>query len=112
MKQICILILFASQFLLGSELRSSPAIVTQEIRFRSEDAREIFLVWGINDWKLQDTDLLPQGSYIKNKLMYTPMRSQDGVFTVQLKVRRGAMIDYVFWISKGPANLPTDIWDI
>ncbi|MES2592443.1 MAG: sulfatase [Bacteroidota bacterium] len=86
--------------------------VTQEIRYFSEDAKEVYLVWGINNWQTADAKQIPAGSYIKDNLVYTRMSgNEDGLFSVILNSNQGSLIDYVFWITKGPLEKKTDIWD-
>lgn len=87
-------------------------LLMQEIQYSIKDASEVFLVWGINNWQFQDENLRPSGTFIKGKLMYTPMQYEDGIFSAVLNVKSNTQIDYVFWISKGPRNSSTDIYDI
>jgi|GEM_PF-823530 len=113
------LLFFSSLLLNCTTARSSAPIInedslmaTQEIRYSAKDASEVFLVWGINNWQFQDENLRPAGTYINGKMMYTPMKSENGIFSTVLKVKPNTKIDYVFWITKGPRNSNTDIWDI
>lgn len=86
--------------------------VTQEIRYFSKDAKEVYLVWGINNWQIAETKQLPSGSYIKDNLAYTQMAgNEEGLFSVTLNANQGSLIDYVFWITKGPLGKKTDVWD-
>ncbi len=87
-------------------------MVTQEIRYSIKDASEVFLVWGINNWQSQEENLRPSGTYVKDGLLYTPMKLEDGLFSTKFKVKPNTQLDYVFWITKGPRNSSTDIWDI
>ncbi|MES2139608.1 MAG: sulfatase-like hydrolase/transferase [Bacteroidota bacterium] len=120
MKRInyCNLILLASLFLKGSLVLSQPLanqnslMVTQEIRYSVKDASEVFLVWGINNWQSQEENLRPPGTFTKDGLLYTPMKQVDGMFSTKFSVKPNTQLDYVFWITKGPRNSSTDIWDI
>ncbi len=87
--------------------------VDQEICYSSENANEVFLVWGINEWQYPDKKDIPQGSFIKDGLVNTKMtKKEDGLFSLNLKVKPGTKIDYVFRITKGPKDIPSDIWDV
>lgn len=87
--------------------------VNQEIRYEANEANEVYLVWGVNDWQTLEKKELPEGSYIKDKLMYTLMtEKENGFFSVNLKVKQGTVIDFVFRITKGPHDVPSDIWDV
>lgn len=86
--------------------------VRQEIRYASSEATEVFMVWGMNNWQLPASMLRPEGSFIKDKLLYTPMkRGKDG-FSADLILPSNTLLDYVFWITRGPAGKTVDIWDV
>lgn len=86
--------------------------VNQEICYTAKGANEVNIVWGINNWQCPDKNQLPPGSYIKDNLVHTYMiEKEEGVFSVNLQVAPGTIIDYVFWITKGPLDVHTDIWD-
>lgn len=91
---------------------ASTYTVHQEVQYRCENAEEVFFVWGINNWNEQDKALWPKGTFKKGKLLYTPMEKIDGVFKIQLSLIPQTMLDYVFWITKGPRGVPGDIWDV
>lgn len=120
MKKIsCInLVLFTSLFFKLSLVFSqtlptlNSSMVTQEIRYSIKDASEVFLVWGINSWQSQEENLRPAGTYIKDGLLYSPMNLEDGIFSIKFRVKPNTQLDYVFWITKGPRESSTDIWDI
>jgi lipoteichoic acid synthase len=89
-----------------------PAVwLKQEIRYTCEGASEVFLVWGINNWQVPDSVSRPAGSYLKDGLLYTPMRKEEGLFSAELKVKQNTLIDYTFWITKGPRDFAADTWD-
>jgi hypothetical protein len=87
-------------------------VVVQQIRYYSTESTEIFIVWGIDDWKLQEEELRPEGSFIKDSVLYTPMTYlKDGIFLANLKVKPKTRIDYKFNITKGLLGKETDVWD-
>ncbi|MBA3664164.1 MAG: sulfatase-like hydrolase/transferase [Bacteroidetes bacterium] len=113
MKKFYFLICFFS--LLGNirSLNSADTLlIGQEIRYACEDATEVYFVWGINQWRKQDKNLWPEGTYEKGVLLSTPMKRVNGFFTIDFKVKPNTLIDYVFWITKGPKEVPSDIWDV
>jgi lipoteichoic acid synthase len=91
---------------------SDSLLVTQEIRYLSPEATKVYLVWGLNNWNLPHDSLLKDGSFIKNNLVYTPMKQQSYGFTASLDVPVNTMVDYIFWITQGPAEKPVDVWDL
>jgi phosphoglycerol transferase MdoB-like AlkP superfamily enzyme len=82
----------------------------QEIRFKCEDAKEVYLVWGVNNWQIINELKTPE-TFVKNNLFYTPMNFQEGAFVAKLNLPQHITIDYDFWIAKGPGNYETDLWD-
>lgn len=87
-------------------------VVVQQIRYFSNDAKEVYIVWGIKNGNLPDEELRPEGSFVKENCLFTPMRFDKNVFFVNLSLPPNTNIDYRFWISKGPLNKDVDIWDI
>lgn len=99
--------------LFGEESKATPSLeVQQDIVYLSKEASEVYIVWGINNWNIPEEALRPEGSYIKDNLIYTPMHKKGHSFTVSFKVKQNTMIDYVFWITAGPAAKPVDMWDV
>jgi len=88
-----------------------PDTVVQEIRYMTPHASEVYLVWGVNNWNLADSASRPAGTFVKDNLLYSLMKPIDGGFVLQMPVPEKTMVDYVFWITKGPRNTGTDIWD-
>lgn len=95
----------------SSSLPRQSNFISQEIRYRAAGAGEVFLVWGVNNWRVLPKAQQPAGTEIKNSLMTTPMRIADGVFTATVQAPKGATIDYVFQISKTSGGEAVDIWD-
>ncbi|MGZ4041813.1 MAG: LTA synthase family protein [Bacteroidia bacterium] len=107
---LCLLFCF---FKVNSQQKADGLnLVKQEIRYHCKEATEVYLVWGINNWIKQEQGLWPEGTYEKDGLLSTPMKFKDGVFSIELKAKPNTIIDYVFWITKGPKNIPCDIWDV
>jgi phosphoglycerol transferase MdoB-like AlkP superfamily enzyme len=92
-------------------LSQSEATLQQKIRFKCKDAKEVYLVWGVDNWQIKD-EYKTSETFVKNNLFYTPMHKDGDEFITTLKLAPNTMVDYVFRISKGPGNYPTDIWDV
>lgn len=84
---------------------------TQEIRYVSSEATQVYFVWGMNNWSIPSEDCRPKGSFIKDYLVYTPMEKTSYGFFIRLKVPSGTLIDYVFYIKTGPAGKLVEVWD-
>jgi arylsulfatase A-like enzyme len=115
MKKSLLWILLLSAFTARSQelpqVRSSLKS-RQEIRYLSQEAQEVYLVWGINNWNIPPRSWWPAGSFIKDRLLYTPMKEKAYGFSSMLKLPAGTTVDYVFWITRGPAGKKTDVWDL
>jgi len=77
-----------------------PESVTQEIRFISQRATEVHLVWGVDDWKLVPEEKRPPGTRLVNGTMHTPMQQQNGVFVTWVELAADSTIDFGFLISE------------
>lgn len=91
---------------------NTPALVKQGVCYSCPDAREVYIVWGINKWQQPQRDLWPHGTFTRGGLLYTPMHAAKGVFTRQFTLPHGTQLDYVFWITKGPQRVTCDVWDV
>jgi hypothetical protein len=80
--------------------RTSLSTVTQEIRYRAPEAKEVYLVWGLNGWHVAPDVLRPAGTALKNKVMHTPMLLSGDTFTATVSVPTGTTVDYGFQITK------------
>jgi lipoteichoic acid synthase len=105
---ISLLLCFACE---AAESVEAP-FVKQAICYDCADAREVYLVWGLDNWQLPQKNLWPAGSFLKGGLLYSPMFATGRTFTQQLKVPAGSKVDYVFWITRGPRDIACDVWDL
>lgn len=112
MKSAKKLFLFLFIFSGSFTVAKSQTFVWQGIRYTSTEATEMYMVWGINNWQIPPETLRPEGSFIKDNLLYSPMKKQKDGFSVDLALPSNTMLDYVFWITRGPAQKPVDVWDV
>lgn len=105
------LVVLSGTFLTAGESDSTARNVMQEIRYLAPEASEVYLIWGINNWNIPDASVRPEGSFIKDKLLYTPMKHKGTGFSAVLSLQENTMVDYVFWITQGPAGKAVDVWD-
>jgi phosphoglycerol transferase MdoB-like AlkP superfamily enzyme len=92
-------------------LTSQAATVTQEFRYRMSEAGEVYLLWGVNDWKTVPEQLRPEGTVLRKWVMYSPMQVRGNAFTVKLQVPSGSIIDYLFHITETRHGASIDLWD-
>jgi lipoteichoic acid synthase len=90
---------------------SAPAKATeQQILYHLPFGQEVYLVWGINGW--QQPPNAPPGTIIRDGIMYSPMQKEGDDFVLRLEVPEEAVIDYSFWVTRGPLGLTLDYWDV
>ncbi len=59
--------------------------VTQEIRYHMPEAGEVFLVWGVDGWKIVPEAQRPAGTFVQGAIMYTPMIQDSMGFKVNIQ---------------------------
>jgi len=85
--------------------------VTQTIRYHQDEAGEVVLIWGINDWQQVPEELRPAGTVVKGKVMYTPLVRDQNSFVIDLQVPVGANLNYIFQITKTQTGETIDALD-
>jgi hypothetical protein len=90
-----------------------PAAAQKTVRYRSWDASEVFLVWGIDGWFPVSPSIRPSGTRIRLNRMYTPMAHYGEIFEMRVNVPSGSKLDCGFLITraKGISDLTRPIWD-
>jgi Gpi18-like mannosyltransferase len=86
-------------------------LVTQEFRYRSPEAGEVYLAWGLNGWNTPPEALRPAGTQLRNGVIHTPMTRTADTFSAVLRVPFGTSIDYGFLTTKTRAGSPTKVWE-
>ncbi len=90
-------------------MRLHPAqhqLIFQEIRYHLDEAGEVFLIWGIDGWKVAPEELRPSRTEQRGAVLYTPMARQGDLFLATLYVPVGTTIDYAFQITKARDGTP------
>ena len=82
-----------------------------EIRYRMPGAKEVVMIWGINNWI--PISPIPAGTVIKDKVMRSPMKKEGEEFVFKVSVPSGSTVDYGFYFTKveGPFNMHIEYWD-
>lgn len=87
-------------------------LIDQEVRYRSPDADEVYLVWGLKGWHVVPETLRPRGTTVINKVMRTPMERKGDSFALRVRVPQDSPLDYGFLITrKRGSSTAVDIWD-
>jgi hypothetical protein len=85
--------------------------VAQEIRFISQDAGQVTLVWGINGWKVLPEAQRPTGTVIQRGVMQTPMAKTNDQFTATLVTDPGTILDFGFLITRTNSGVDVQVWE-
>jgi hypothetical protein len=87
-------------------------LTTQQFRYHSAEAGEVFFVWGVNGWNTLPEALRPPGTTIKNNLMMTPMIKEGDTFSAKVQAPSGASVNYGFLITKTYKGVTIkEVWD-
>ncbi len=90
----------------------SASATETEIRYRINGVKDVYLVWGVNDWQKYKKKL-PNTTY-SGKVMRTLMRKEGDVYVAKLDIDSGNLIDYGFMYVKkaGPFGVRVEYWDM
>lgn len=92
-------------------LQPVKAIET-EIRYRITGVKEVYLIWGVNDWQRYEKKL--PATIITGKTMRTTMVKEGDEYVARLDIDPGNLIDYGFMFVKkaGPFGVKVQYWDM
>jgi hypothetical protein len=89
---------------------TAASLLGVNIRTVQPQAGELFLVWGVNDWRVLPKPLQPAGTTVIDGIMHTPMKPEGLSYTVDLNFPAGATIDYGFLITRKRTGETIDSW--
>ncbi len=112
-------LLISASFLLvscSSTQSDDPLLSNVRFRYESPFKGQVQLVWGVDRWQILkwqfvDGDYRPQGTYIKDDLMYTPMTRQGDVYTVNVSLPEGTKLRYGFELFEDGHVDVSGYWD-
>ena len=75
-----------------------------EIRYHVPQTIGVTMIWGVNEWNT--APIMPTGTWVKDKVMHTPMVKDGDDFVLKLQLPDSSTIDYLFEYTKiaGPFN--------
>jgi peptidoglycan/LPS O-acetylase OafA/YrhL len=86
-------------------------IVEKQIVYTSDVASEVYMVWGIDYLQMPSEKFWPQGSYLKDGLVYTKMPKVNDKFIIKLSLPNNTILNYWMVQRKDKKGNKTDIWD-
>ena len=105
-----VLLLLVSEIAYGDST-TPKSLVAQTIVYKTTRAKEMYLVWTINGWKVPEEKFWLPGTYINNNMAYSKMKALGDSFSITLSLPKGIYIDYMFWASKNEKGEDADGWD-
>jgi hypothetical protein len=91
--------------------RHELPLTTQEFKYYLPEASEVTLIWWLEDGQVVAKEARPPGTEGHHGTLYTPMGRSNDSFEVTLQVPIGALIRYVFKITKTHDGTPVEVWD-
>ncbi len=90
----------------------SPPSAILEFRYTAPEAGEVFLVWGVDGWKVLPEETRPPATLVKNSLMYTSMKLDGNDFVVRFDVPVNMTVDYGFQIRRKRSGAAIEwVWE-
>jgi hypothetical protein len=86
-------------------------LVRWVINYSLPGAKEVSLVWGIDGWKELPSQFQPEGTYIQDGFMMTPLVKDGKSYTVTLSVPKNVELDYRFLVSGNQNGKQIELWD-
>lgn len=110
-KPYIIIVVFCLGGYFLSKSISENKILEKEIVYRSENASEVEMAWGIVQKEIPNENLWPPGSYAKDKMVYTKLTKSGNKFSTRIKLPVGSDLYYWMIQRKDKAGNETEIWD-
>lgn len=100
---------------IGAPAYQAQPMVSHVLRYRSSEASEVSLVWGVNGWHMLPEMQRPAKTTIVktiSEVMQTPMTRVNDMFEVTVQAPQGSIIDYVFHITRSRSGVNAEAWDL
>lgn len=111
-KSILLAVFFLVNILSPPFLLASKEMITQEIRYHIPEAGQVFLVWGVDGWSPVNEAYFPEGTFLENEVMHTPMTPVGDIFKAEVQVPAGVTLNYGFQTRTTRDGIPIDwVWD-
>jgi hypothetical protein len=87
------------------------AIIQFQVQYHNPAASEVNLIWGLNEFRLVPTNL-PPGTFLtlNDSHMNTPMKLENGVFSMEFEVEENTRFDCAFTITRTATGDAVEIW--
>jgi 4-amino-4-deoxy-L-arabinose transferase-like glycosyltransferase len=95
----------------AADAKEKPWRITQQIRYHSDEAGEVYIVWGVGGWKSVPKSQRPPGTRILDGIMHSPMRKVGDAFAIDLHVAADTEIKYLFHLTEKRSGVGVDVWD-
>jgi len=97
----------------NKELSSeNDEFVEQIINYYAPRSGSVILAWKVENYSLEKLMNWNKGTKLTYGLLSTPMTAQNDTFFISLKVPKGFVLNYYFWIVKNKQGHYQDYWDL
>ena len=94
------------------ENTSTESFVFQEFNYYAPLSGKVFLAWYPENYSPENAVGWNPGTKFTHNLMYTPIPMHGDTFSIRLKVPKGTILQYNFWITKNKEGHYQDFWDL
>lgn len=95
----------------AAELASASNLVTYEIRYQIPQAKDVYLVWGVDGWFPLPKEMRPPDTVVRDRLMHTQMLSESDLFRRSIEIPVGSVLDFGFLTTELQDGSSVKIWD-
>jgi phosphoglycerol transferase MdoB-like AlkP superfamily enzyme len=95
-----------------NEITSVESFVFQEFNYYAPLSGKVFLAWYPENYSPEDATSWNPDTKFTHNLLYTPIPMHGDTFSIQLKVPKGTILQYNFWITKNKEGHYQDFWDL
>ena len=92
--------------------QKNDTLVSQTITYHTSKAREIYIVWSLNNWKNNpDKKFWTENTFVKDDYMYTKMYERNDSFSITISLPVKSYLNFMFWVPIDNEGDSTDGWD-
>jgi phosphoglycerol transferase MdoB-like AlkP superfamily enzyme len=93
-------------------LKNSKDFVHYKFRYIAPKSGFVYLIWKTENFANEEAIYWNDSTKLSNGLLYTPMSFMEDTFRLDLRLEKGAVLQYYFWITKNKQGHYQDFWDL
>lgn len=91
---------------------NSDDFIYNSFRYIAPKSGFVYLIWKTENFSNEEAIQWNDSTKLSNGLLYTPMSFNKDTFRLDLKLKKGAVLQYYFWITKNKQGHYLDFWDL